>query len=351
MITYPELIQIGIRIVNGKNFLWSKVGRLLPPLTFFALYICYAKGVYSPNILWKRQGGQAMETVKLASRRIHYIPINHIAPNPAQPRRHFDPQSLRELAESIRLHGILQPLTVQKGHYTYTLVAGERRLRAAGMAGLDTVPCVILNIDEESRAVLALIENLQRSGLHYLEEAEAIARLIATFGLSQEEAAAKLGKSQSAVANKLRLLRLSEPCAALLRQYQLTERHARALLRLTDEEQRLTALRHIGEQHLNVAQTEEYIETLLSEVQLMPPPRRPSYIIKVSIVPQQHPPQCGDHAAGRRGRLRLPGGGRGDHHGDGTDSQAGKESGGSRVSQAGGRRRRWRLRSCPHRGR
>ena len=215
-----------------------------------------------------------METVKLASRRIHYIPINHIAPNPAQPRRHFDPQSLRELAESIRLHGILQPLTVQKGHYTYTLVAGERRLRAAGMAGLDTVPCVILNIDEESRAVLALIENLQRSGLHYLEEAEAIARLIATFGLSQEEAAAKLGKSQSAVANKLRLLRLSEPCAALLRQYQLTERHARALLRLTDEEQRLTALRHIGEQHLNVAQTEEYIETLLSEVQLMPPPRR-----------------------------------------------------------------------------
>ena len=221
-----------------------------------------------------------METMKLASRRIHYIPINHIAPNPAQPRRHFDPQSLRELADSIRLDGILQPLTVQKGHYTYTLVAGERRLRAAGLAGLDTVPCVILNIDEESRAVLALIENLQRSGLHYLEEAEAIARLIATFGLSQEEAAAKLGKSQSAVANKLRLLRLSEPCTALLRQYQLTERHARALLRLTDEEQRLTTLRHIGEQHLNVAQTEEYIEALLSEVQMMPPPRRPSYIIK-----------------------------------------------------------------------
>lgn len=221
-----------------------------------------------------------METVKLASRRIHYIPINHIAPNPAQPRRNFDPQALRELADSIRLHGILQPLTVQKGHYTYTLVAGERRLRAAGMAGLDTVPCVILNIDEESRAVLALIENLQRSGLHYLEEAEAIARLIATFGLSQEEAAAKLGKSQSAVANKLRLLRLSEPCAALLRQYQLTERHARSLLRLTDEEQRLAALKHIGEQHLNVTQTEEYIESLLCQVQVTPPPRRPNYIIK-----------------------------------------------------------------------
>ena len=221
-----------------------------------------------------------METVKLASRKIHYIPIDRIAPNPAQPRRHFDPEALRELSESIRLHGILQPLTVQKGPCAYTLVAGERRLRAAGMAGLETVPCVILRIDEEGRALLALIENLQRSGLHYLEEAEAIARLIATFHLSQEEAAAKLGKSQSAVANKLRLLRLSEPCAAALRKYQLTERHARSLLRLTDEEQRLSALRHIGEQHLNVAQTEAYIEGLLQEAQATPPPRRPSYIIK-----------------------------------------------------------------------
>ena len=221
-----------------------------------------------------------METVKLASRRIHYIPIEQIAPNPAQPRRHFDPQELAELAESIRLHGILQPLTVQKGRCAYTLVAGERRLRAAGLAGLDTVPCVILNIDEESRAVLALIENLQRSGLHYLEEAEAIARLITTFHLSQEEAAAKLGKSQSAVANKLRLLRLSSPCAELLRRHQLTERHARALLRLSDEEQRIAALEHIAGQHLNVAQTEAYIEALLQEVQAAPPSRRPSYIIK-----------------------------------------------------------------------
>jgi len=221
-----------------------------------------------------------MDTVKLASRRIHYIPIDRIAPNPAQPRRHFDPQSLRELAESIRLHGILQPLTVQRGRYAYTLVAGERRLRAAGLAGLNTVPCVILNIDEESQAVLALIENLQRSELHYLEEAEAIARLISTFNLSQEEAAAKLGKSQSAVANKLRLLRLSAPCAELLREYQLTERHARALLRLSDEEQRLAALRHIGKQHLNVAQTEEYIEKLIQTAQATPPAKRPSYIIK-----------------------------------------------------------------------
>ena len=144
-----------------------------------------------------------MESVKYASKRIRHIPIDQIAPNPAQPRRHFAPDSLKELADSIRVHGILQPLTVQRGAYSYILIAGERRLRAAGMAGLTTVPCVILEVSQENSALLALIENLQRSDLHYLEEAEAIQRLIATFHLSQEEAAAKLGKSQSAVANKL----------------------------------------------------------------------------------------------------------------------------------------------------
>ena len=221
-----------------------------------------------------------MDSVKYASKRIRYIPINHIAPNPAQPRRYFDPESLRELAESIRAHGILQPLTVQRGQYSYILVAGERRLRAAGMAGLDRVPCVLVDVDEEESALLALIENLQRSDLHYMEEAEAISKLASAYHLSQEEVAAKLGKSQSAVANKLRLLRLSEKCVALLREYQLTERHARTLLRLTEEEERLAALRHIGEHHLNVAQTEEYVETLLQAKQTTPPPRRPGYVIK-----------------------------------------------------------------------
>ena len=213
-----------------------------------------------------------METVKLLSKKIQYIPINHIAPNPDQPRKYFSQESLQELAASIRLHGVLQPLTVQKGRYSYVLVAGERRLRAAGMAGLRTVPCVVLDV--------ALIENLQRSDLHYLEEAAAMAKLIATCHLSQEEVAAKLGKSQSAVANKLRLLRLSAPCTDLLRTYDLTERHARALLRLNDEEERLRALRHIGEHHLNVAQTEAYIEGLLSDMEKKEPPRRPTYIVK-----------------------------------------------------------------------
>ena len=221
-----------------------------------------------------------METVKLRSKKIQYIPINHIAPNPDQPRKFFFQESLQELADSIRLHGVLQPLTVQKGRYSYVLVAGERRLRAAGLAGLREVPCVVLDVKREDSAVLALIENLQRSDLHYLEEAAAMAKLISACHLSQEELAAKLGKSQSAVANKLRLLRLSGPCMDLLRTYGLTERHARCLLRLSDEEERLRAARTIGERGLNVAQTEAYVESLLAGIQKQEPQRRPTYIVK-----------------------------------------------------------------------
>ena len=214
------------------------------------------------------------------SRRIHQLPIDKIVPNPRQPRRHFDEQALRELAESIRQHGVLQPLSVQRTAGGYVLVAGERRLRAAGMAGLTHVPCILVRASDEDSAVLALIENLQRCDLHYLEEAQAIARLIAQYGLSQEEAARRLGRSQSAVANKLRLLRLSERCAALLRQYGLTERHARAVLRLEGEERQLAALRKMGETGMNVAAAEAYVEELLHEVQRQEPPRRPIYVIK-----------------------------------------------------------------------
>lgn len=215
------------------------------------------------------------------SRHIQYLPIDKIAPNPRQPRRHFDENALRELADSIRSHGILQPLSVQKGENgCYILVAGERRLRAAGLAGLGRVPCILVRVSDEERAILALVENLQRENLHYMEEAAAIARLISTHGLSQEEAAQRLGRSQSAVANKLRLLRLSETCVALLRQYDLTERHARAVLRLTDEEERLAALRYIGERAMNVAAAEEYIESLLRDQQTTKPERKSVYIIK-----------------------------------------------------------------------
>ena len=214
------------------------------------------------------------------SNRIYHIPIERIVPNPRQPRRHFDSQAMGELAESIRQHGMLQPISVQKTPEGYVLVAGERRLRAASMAGLDRVPCILVRSSDRDRALLALIENLQRCDLHYTEEAAAIARLIAAYGMSQEETARRLGRSQSAVANKLRLLKLSPECVDKLRQYGLTERHARALLRLEENEQRLTAACYIGEKQLTVAAAEEYIEGLLQKKQREAPAKRSVYVIK-----------------------------------------------------------------------
>lgn len=214
------------------------------------------------------------------SRRVLYLPIEKVYPNPAQPRRYFEETALRELSQSIKQYGILQPLTVRKTESGYELIAGERRLRAAKLAGLREVPCLMLRSNEEESSLLALIENLQRRDLHYLEEAEAIAKLISTYGLSQEQAAEKLGKSQSAIANKLRLLRLSPECTRLLHENDLSERHARALLRLDDEEARLLALQTIVANHYNVAQTEEYIEKLLEKQTVTPPQHRPTYIIK-----------------------------------------------------------------------
>lgn len=214
------------------------------------------------------------------SQRVRYLPIDALRPNPNQPRRVFDEAALRELSESIRRCGILQPLSVRRGKDGYELIAGERRLRAARLAGLAEVPCLLVRSDEEESALLALIENLQRRDLHYFEEAAAIARLIAAYGLSQEQAAEKLGKSQSAIANKLRLLRLSPACVRALRETGLSERHARALLRLSDEQARLSALSVITARGYNVAQSEAYIEQLLREGQTVPPPRRANYIVK-----------------------------------------------------------------------
>ena len=214
------------------------------------------------------------------SSRIHMLPIERITPNPRQPRRHFPEQPLRELADSIRQHGVLQPLSVQKADGAYVLVAGERRLRAAGLAGLTHVPCILVKVTPQDSALLALVENLQRSDLHYLEEAAAISRLITTYGMSQEEAARRLGRSQPAVANKLRLLRLSGECGELLRKYELTERHARALLRLEEEDARLSALRYMGEKRLTVAAAEENIEAQLQKKQREAKGKKPLFIIK-----------------------------------------------------------------------
>ncbi len=214
------------------------------------------------------------------SRRVFYLPVDKIRPNPSQPRRYFDDESLAELSRSILRYGIIQPLTVRRGTLGYELIAGERRLRAARLAGLREVPCLLARADEEDSPLLALIENLQRRDLHWYEEAGAIAKLISCYGLSQEQAAEKLGKSQSAVANKLRLLRLSPECVTLLREHDLSERHARALLRLQDDETRYAAAREIAEHGYNVAQTEAYIDALLRERAVTPPQRQPTYVIK-----------------------------------------------------------------------
>ena len=163
-----------------------------------------------------------------------YLRPEDISPNPVQPRRHFDQEALAELSESIRSYGILNPLTVRRRGGRYELVAGERRLRAAKLAGLTEVPCLLVDVDMQDAGLLALVENLQRKDLDFLEEAEGLRQLIDRFGLSQEDAARRIGKSQSAVANKLRLLRLPGDILEALRDNGLTERHGRALLRLPD---------------------------------------------------------------------------------------------------------------------
>lgn len=214
------------------------------------------------------------------STRVQYIPLGRIRPNPQQPRHSFDEEGLAELAASIRSCGILQPLTVRRAGEGYELVAGERRLRAARIAGLREVPCLVAQVGEEDSALLALMENLQRRDLDCWEEAQAIARLISRYGLSQEEAARRLGRAQPTVANKLRLLRLPEDVRALLRKNSLTERHARALLRLQDPEVQRRAAGDMVRRGMNVAQAEAYVEKLLQSAQVTPPRGRSTYIIK-----------------------------------------------------------------------
>jgi len=190
------------------------------------------------------------------------LSVSAIHPNPNQPRRYFDPESLNDLSRSIEQVGILQPLTVSRTQSGWELIAGERRLRAAEMAGLSTVPCLVLDINDQSSSLLALIENIQRADLDVWEEAAALRQLIDEYHLSQEEAGQQVGISQSAVANKLRLLKLPADVIEQLRAANLTERHARALLRLSDADQQRNALSHIIRHNLNVAKTEIYIDRL-----------------------------------------------------------------------------------------
>ena len=196
---------------------------------------------------------------------IVYLNTEDIVPNPVQPRKLFDDEGLEELSQSIKDYGILNPLSVRLRGSRYELVAGERRLRAARLAGLKEVPCILLDVNMEDASLIALVENLQRRDLDFIEEANGINQLIRMFGMSQEEAARRIGKSQSAVANKLRLLRLPPDVLESLRQNGLTERHGRALLRLPDGESQRAALLYIIDNGLTVAATDAYIDALLQE--------------------------------------------------------------------------------------
>lgn len=213
------------------------------------------------------------------SGRVLFLSVDAIYPNPGQPRRTFAQSDLEELAASIRELGLLQPLTVRRREGRWELVAGERRLRAARLAGLEEVPCLSIQTDGQASSLLALVENLQRRDLDFWEEAAALRKLIDTYHISQEEAARRIGKSQSAVANKLRLLKLSPDVLALLRDGGATERHARALLRLDAPEQQLECARQVVNQGLTVAQTEALVDGTLM-VKALPARKRPTFIIK-----------------------------------------------------------------------
>ena len=210
---------------------------------------------------------------KHSSNEILQLPLESVKPNPYQPRRFFDPSALDELANSIKIYGVLQPISVRIINGTsYELVAGERRLRASRLAGRTSIPAILVEINDLDSAVLAIIENLQRQNLHFLEEAEGFQNLIGEYAFTQEALALRIGKSQSTIANKLRLLKLSRPVQKLIIEKELTERHARALLKFDSEDDRLSALDKIINENLNVSKTEDLIEKTISTRKKKPIP-------------------------------------------------------------------------------
>lgn len=194
------------------------------------------------------------------------LQIQEIVPNPFQPRKFFQDEALQDLAASIREFGVIQPLLVRRKENAYELIAGERRLRASKLAGLQEVPAVVRDLNDQEMAELAMIENLQREDLHFLEEAEGFYKLLQNFGFTQDALAKRMGKSQSTIANKLRLLRLGPAVREKLLEACLTERHARALLRLDTEALQFKALQGIVEKDLNVRQSELFIQEMLDEM-------------------------------------------------------------------------------------
>ena len=207
-------------------------------------------------------------TTEREPNKVFEIDINKIIPNPCQPRKIIREEELIGLSQSIRKYGLIQPIAVRRiDRDRYELISGERRLRACRMIGLEKIPATIIDVLRTDSAILAIIENIQRKDLDFLEEGEAYASLLNEHGLTQEELAERLGKTQSNIANKVRLLRLSPHIRAMLREYNLSERHARALLRLPDDKERFKALKVIVDRDLNVVKTEEYIDRLMEPIE------------------------------------------------------------------------------------
>lgn len=200
------------------------------------------------------------------NREITNISVDKIFPNTYQPRRFFNEEALEELSQSIKEHGIIQPITVRKRGENFELVAGERRWRAARIAELEKVPCNIIEITDTQSAEIALLENLQREDLNFIEEAEAYYNLIHDHKFTQDELAKRMGKKQSTIANKLRLLKLSSSVRAICIENKLTERHARALLALPNEELQLNIIEKVVKNSLNVKATEEAINKELLKI-------------------------------------------------------------------------------------
>lgn len=195
---------------------------------------------------------------------ISYIPTEKLLPNPYQPRHQFDSEDMLALANSVKENGILQPLLIRRINNSnyFEIVAGERRLRAAILANIDNVPCIEIDCEAEQSAVYSILENVQRADLTFFEEAVAIGKLINHFGMSQSEVAKRLGKSQSALSNKVRLLKLPADVRYFIEKEGLTERHARALLALDDEKDIWKVLNIVQKRQMNVAQTERYIQSI-----------------------------------------------------------------------------------------
>lgn len=197
--------------------------------------------------------------------------IDHLQPNPYQPRKSFPEEKIAELTQSIKTYGLLHPIIVRRAGRAYQIVAGERRVIACRNLGWKTIPAIVKELSDSAVAAMALIENLQRENLGYLDEAAGYARLIQTFNLTQEVLAQRLGKSQSTIANKMRLLKLPEEVKDLLVKEQLSERHARALLRLNSAEQQKKMVQEIIQRDLTVSDTEKRIDRLVERKEIEKP--------------------------------------------------------------------------------